>query len=577
MVDRNDAERDEVVEDAVATPQDGDQSKPDVVSTDENDVTTPDGLVEEFDEVGMSSDADAPVQPQMAPPQYNQPEPIAFAWANYKNLREQQKLTARQEKAQGKPNALGYNQINPADKTNLQALQASLFNFQTQDGRAIGMCYSSLVEEEMERKRKLSDYYDDCQKRGAPISDIEKAKYQCFEDKLFDGYRLDKTMGQNPVLSFRVVDPSGRHQQVFDDGTNVRARTNGEFNATTAMAMATTFWGHRALGHKMSIEHAKAEGIDPNTVVPPMRVNLTVKKTLKGALGGRSADEKRNLLIVSNLHQAHKTGVPVDIHGKNIGNTPEDFQNYVANNQEALEAAVNEYRQTLSAMGEDANFDLGALLQNPITHNALENSATPEPQQEPENAEEHGVNTDQDLDDTDEIGLSGDDPDGPQDGPNGGGAEVPEIEADEKPLMLENKDPDATDQSPEVLEGEILDDDAPDPFTKKGADQPVVGKDADVPQIGKAVASEPRNSHGNAVPADPKHVDQTIKAEKAGPKPAADQALGLPSPQSGADAATKSGTTGASINPAQSETPTNDAGDSAPKKPRIPPHGAPGR
>jgi hypothetical protein len=461
-------------------------------------------------------------------------QPVAFSWNDYKGIRDQQKLISRQEKAQGKKNAFGYHQINPDDKSTLRNLQHSIFNSD----------YSMLDEEERKRKQREAEYYEECDKAGKPVNDAKKAGFTCYEDKLFDGFRLDKSLGGSPVLSMRLKDEGGRHQQIFDDGKTVKACTNGPFNARTAMGMAAMFWGHRGAQ------------IDPEQGT--LKVNINSKKSLGGALGGVTAKEKQDLMIIANLHHSHKIGIQAEITGNKIG----DFNQYVQDNQADLEVALAKYKQALPS-GEVANFSLGDLLGDPRNEatNAIKKNMQAEPEapaNDPEAEAEAEEKIDEDIsldggDDNEPPALEND-TDTPPENDGGSGGELVAVAAEDAPETLEGEIIDKDEEidfndgtSREVDEGwKIVGVNDPSANNIEGADPSAPAalphdpsldgqtpSDNGVPTFrssrangvdaGQAVASEPRASHGNDSPARSEWVQNMINGERAN---SADAALG---------------------------------------------------
>ncbi|PJF20286.1 MAG: hypothetical protein CUN56_16935, partial [Phototrophicales bacterium] len=104
-------------------------------------------------------------------------------------------------------------------------------------------------------------------------------------------------------------------------------------------------------------------------------------------------------MIIANLHMAHKFGVKVHITGKAIG----DFDTYVDQNRDTLEAAFAAYDARLKRMGEPGFNSLDELLADP----------------------EKPIEQDHDIDNADEMELSGGgDNTSPNGGNGGGGAEL---------------------------------------------------------------------------------------------------------------------------------------------------------
>lgn len=473
----------------------------------------------------MAQDAD--VGQQQAPLNLQaQIDLQALKASEYKALRRQQKTIAQSEKQQGRDHALGYHQIDPSDKSLFRDIQGHLLGAQG---------FGAMDPDERRKKQLLQQYYEEFSAKGTNIPDVKKQETVSFEDKLFNGFRIDKSMTGKPILSLRMQDDGGRMQQIFDDGKSVRAVTNGPFNAMTAMGMAATFWGHR---------------LQPG--MEQMDVRIEAKKTIGGALGGVKAEEKRNLMIVANLHMAHKFGVKANIIGEDIG----DFDTYVDQNRDGLEAAFVAYNGKppytgkLQRMGEPGFSSLDELLADP----------------------EKRTEQDYDIDKADEMELSDGGHDGghdggtpPDNGSGGSGAELALPEETERDAQLDDDDALA------AKDGEILDADEADPFTNRGvtttenreaidggvvdakceditedplqiADtkalphdpsldkteenagtKPMFQTTRETADAGAAVASEPRASHGNDVPARSGWVQGMINAEKT---KTADAALG---------------------------------------------------
>jgi hypothetical protein len=578
---------------------------------------------EQIDEdISLSSGAEEAAAPQLdseegetlTEPDNNnkpsEPEParfIAFSWNDYKSMLEAQKTIANQEKQQGKKNALGYQQINPEDKTTLRNLQKSLFGAKFSHPALGEVGYHRIDPDEEKRKRDLQEYYAECEEKGKPVNEVTKSGFTCYEDKLFDGFRLDKNMlNGNPTLSFRLKDENGRHQQIYDDGNSVKACTNGPFNARTAMGMAAMFWGHRAtIAAHPSTPHEHRV----------LDVNINTKKTIGGAMGGVTAKQKQDYMIIANLHHSHKVGVKANIKGNNIGDLSniEDLKKYASDNAKDLQDAFDKYRQAIPS-GEENGFTLEDLLGDPRDEATNAMNLAQERRQGMKEANK--AKTPESVEDTDtpeemdeDISLSGDDDQPPAPAAEADGDIPPENDGGGSGTELEIPE----DDEPKAQEGEILDASEADPFTSRevvpasereaidgniiDAEFEDVVVDSEPAQIAQTkalphdqsldstkpaedgvptfktqrdpnavVASEPRQSHGNDVPAQSKWVQGMISAEKA---KTADAALGgqdknLPAAPSST----------AVINPAQK---ADDAATPKPSDRRIQgPTGTPG-
>lgn len=404
---------------------------------------------------------------------------------HFKAIRAQQGTIVQRDKSQGQTVALGYHQINPADKTDFRFLQEQFFGFH------VGFDYFD--EETQRKKRDLEEYYQACYDRGAPVDDRKKSEYTVFEDKLFNGYRLDKSLvGSKYVLSYRLADADGRMQQIFDDGTAVRACANGGFNATTAMGMAAAFWSSRAL---------------PDMGF--MKVDINTRKTIAGAFGGVKADYKASAMLIANLHMAHRFGIQ-----HNIAVNGMDADNFREANEENLMKALEDYNNRLRAIGElpnGQNYTLDDLFAQP----------------------ESRLETDHDMDNADEMALSGEayDADGLVPTSAIDGDTPPENDGVGSALVADTA-PDAETPANEadiIGADEEIDANAPQALSHDPSLDRAKSAEADAPAFktqrdpNAVVASEPRQSHGNDVPAQSKWVQGMISAEKA---KTADAALG---------------------------------------------------
>lgn len=431
-------------------------------------------ILDDSDMAARQKDAAQQAMQQQLQAQQAAQSAVAFAWADYKGLRQQQKQNAEREKQQGQPIARGYIQIDPADKSFVRDLQATLF-----DG-ALGL--DAFDPEAKRRKDLLQQYYKEYAKLGANIPDAKKQETVTFEDKLFDGFRLDRTMGGQPMLSFRVKDEVNGAQQVFDNGDNVRVCTNGPFNATSAMAMAAMFWGNRM--HEVTDKRE-------------MDININTRRSMSGV----PVAKKRNLMIIANMQMAHQMGVKANITGKGIG----DFDQYVKNNRAELEQALNDYNHKLARMGEKT-WTLDELLEDP---------------------RDKVLETDYDIENADDMTLSsGAEADAPQpadetdpEAPSGGVGTA-------KELVAENAEEPRNEG--QGLDGEILGDDEPDPFAKgngENSQPPAFASIRGNEEPAKiAVASEPRPTHGNGAPAN-------AAPDHDASRPDAGQVLGGTQPQ----------------------------------------------
>ncbi len=222
-----------------------------------------------------------------------------------------------------------------------------------------GQYFGSTAQDASDSQR----LYDEKKKRdaeleaeGKEMSAEERKLYTPLESKLFSGYKIGKNVFSDGYTMGLLVNDGVRQQAVYDDGKNVRIATRGPFNAKSALAMATVFQGHRR--YEKNPDGSLVIDKDSQPVKrKELTVNIETRGILNKATGGtafsKSALEKRDLLIIANLHTANRSGTALNITGPGIDKDLQSFyDNHKDKDKAKLEHLVAKYNETLAELGE---------------------------------------------------------------------------------------------------------------------------------------------------------------------------------------------------------------------------------
>lgn len=343
-------------------------------------------------------DPDASMQAE--PQQFVRPYRNTASKRNFKALKAMQKAKAQQQP--GSPTA-DFIDLNQENMGQWQAMERSLFHTDlvNQDNQFLDQGRSSSIfdydatdVERLEQKKKRDQELLEAKEK---MSDQEAAQYVPFSQKL--GIHGFNVRGSNTLgISFRDGNST---QQVFDDGKNVRVRTNGTFNAKSAMAMAVVYQKHRRTD----------ENGMPRTTMP-LSINIRP---------GPQASAKRNLMLIANLHTANRDKMGLDVQFKTgIGFAQKvekpDLQEFYDNNKEGLEQALLEYNKELHNMGEP---QIGSVQELLDQQNDIKN----------------GFDNDIDLSDDVDPNAPAAQPETDPDGPENDGGDSPENDADDAAVL----------------------------------------------------------------------------------------------------------------------------------------------
>lgn len=220
-------------------------------------------------------------------------------WANYADIRMMQKQRAAQEFKEKFHNdttpivmgrvagRLGFIPLDHKTSGELARFQMEHFGSQYGD-----LTDAKRIEEKNKREAELKA-------QGKQMTAEELDRYATLSEKLVRGYRIDHSALGMTGAAYQIGE-GGAAQYVYDRNGTVSARTNGAFNAKTALAMAMVYQGNRQIGEDGQKRTA-------------MSVSINTRNDFKLFGEKISGEQKANLMVLSNLHLANRSGIAMNI------------------------------------------------------------------------------------------------------------------------------------------------------------------------------------------------------------------------------------------------------------------------